>query len=413
MRHIRGKRLFETILATLAISITVPFPARAQQAAPLTLQSALELADKQNLDLIAARRQREVAAAGIRIASQRPNPSVNFASARDAPHQSLFFDQPLEIGGKRGRRMDVAKQEGALTDAQIAALGRQIRRMTREAYFNLAFARADTERLGRVVKLAERLKNIAQERFNAGAVPELEVIQADLVLARAKADYQVAGRHERVAGSQLDTLLNVSSTTAWQLSSPLEQAPPGISLQDVLAKAYDANPALQQLAQEEKIEESRRRLLKSERIPDLNLEFGADFNAPRDYNVGPRGQISVVLPLFSRNQGEIAQSLASQRVLEGEVEATRRAVAGQIESGYLDVASRQTQVELYRDNLLPATRRLESMAEESYRAGKADILTVLDTQRNAQDIESQYLQSLFDLQSAYAALEETVGAPLP
>ena len=52
------------------------------------------------------------------------------------------------------------------------------------------------------------------------------------------------------------------------------------------------------------------------------------------------------------------------------------------------------------------------MSEESYRAGKTDILSVLDAQRNVQDVERQYLQSLFALQSAYAALEETVGAPL-
>lgn len=413
MRCPGEERSIAAIITALALSIFLNLPAGAQQAAPLTLQTALDLADKQNLDLIAARRQREVAAAGIRIASQRPNPTVSFATARDAPHQSLFFDQPLEIGGKRGRRMDVAKQEGVLTDAQIAALARQIRRMTREAYFNLAFAQADTERLGRVAKLAERLKDTAQERFDAGAVPELEVIQADLVLARAKADFQVAGQREKVAASQLNALLNVASATAWQLSGPLEQAPPVISLQDVLAKAYDANPALQQLAQQEKIEESRRRLLKSERIPDLNLEFGADFNSPNDYAVGPRGQISLMIPLFSRNQGEIAQSLATQRVLEGQTEATRRSVAGEVESGYLDVESRQTQVELYRDKLMPVTRRLESMAEESYRAGRSNILTVLDAQRNAQDVESQYLQSLLDLQSAYAALEETVGAPLP
>ena len=99
-------------------------------------------------------------------------------------------------------------------------------------------------------------------------------------------------------------------------------------------------------------------------------------------------------------------------MLESQAAATRRAVAGQVESGFLDFASRQTEVELYKQKLLPATRRLESMAEESYRAGKAGILTVLDAQRNAQDVERQYLQSLFELQRAYGALEETVGAPL-
>jgi cobalt-zinc-cadmium efflux system outer membrane protein len=413
MRWTRRELLLDAMLATLSMLTLQVFPVRAQQGAPLTLQAALTLADKQNLDLIAARRQREIATAGIRIAGQRPNPTFSFGASRDTPHESLFVDQPLEIGGKRGRRIEVAKQEGALTDVEIAALERQIRHQTRLAYFAYAWSRADTERLGKLVEIAQRLKDISQERFNAGAVAELEVIQAGLGLARAQADYQVAGQREKVALSQLNTLLNVASTTAWQISSPISEAPPEISLQDLLTRAYQANPALQQLAQQEKIEESRRRLLKAERIPDLGVGFGADFNSPNEFAAGPRGQLSVVLPLFSRNQGEIAQSLAAQRVLEGQAEATRRSVSGDVESGYLDVASRQTEVDLYRDKLLPSTRHLESMAEESYRAGKSGILTVLDAQRNAQDIESQYLQSLLDLQSAYAALEETVGAPLP
>ena len=67
--------------------------AQAQQPARLTLQSALELADKQNLNLAAARRRRAVGLAGIQIAEQRPNPSINFAALRDEPHEGLFLTQ--------------------------------------------------------------------------------------------------------------------------------------------------------------------------------------------------------------------------------------------------------------------------------------------------------------------------------
>jgi outer membrane protein, heavy metal efflux system len=403
-------KTLSTLLLILAMGAAY---ARSQETRPLTLQAALDIASKQNLDLIAARQRRDVAAAGIRIARQRPNPTFNFSASRDDPHEGVFFGQPIELGGKRGRRMDVARQEGVLTDAEISALERQVRRNTREAYYNLAFAHADTGRLNKMVELAERLKQIADERFNAGAVPELEVIQAEVELDRAQADFQVAGQREKVALSQLNAILNVAPLTSWEVTSPLEAVPESVSLEDLLERAYQANPDLQHLAQEGKIEESRRSLLKAERIPDLNLEFGADFNAPHNFDVGPRGQISLMIPLFSRNQGEIAQSLASQRVLESQAAATRRAVAGQVESGFLDFASRQTEVELYKQKLLPATRRLESMAEESYRAGKTGILTVVDAQRNAQDIERQYLQSLVEMQRAYGALEETVGAPLP
>jgi outer membrane protein, heavy metal efflux system len=400
------------IPATVLVMILGAGLARPQGSPQLTLPAALKLADEQNLDLIAARMRRAVSTAGIQIARQRPNPTFSVSASRDDPHEGTSFDQPIELGGKRGRRIDVARQEGALTDAEIAALERQIRRITRDAYYNLAFANADTARLGTVVALAERLKQIAEERFNAGAVPELEVIQADLELARAQADFQVAGQRKRVALSQLNALLNVSPSTSWEIASALESIPENPPLQELIQRAYEANPDLQHLGQEERVEESRRNLLKAERIPDVTLGFGVDFNAPHNFDAGPRGQISLMIPLFSRNQGEIAQSLASQHVLESQAAATRRSVAGQVESGFLDLDSRQTEVELYKQRLLPATRRLESLAEESYRAGKSGILTVLDAQRNAQEVERQYLLSLLDLHTAYAALEEAVGAPL-
>jgi outer membrane protein TolC len=61
---------------------------------------------------------------------------------------------------------------------------------------------------------------------------------------------------------------------------------------------------------------------------------------------------------------------------------------------------------------MPAADKLESMAEESYKAGKANILSVLDAQKNVQAVREQYLQSLLAVHQAFAQLEATVGAPL-
>jgi cobalt-zinc-cadmium efflux system outer membrane protein len=401
-----------TLQATFLIFIAGMGLGGAETPRPLTLASALELADKQNLDLAAARRRRSIALAGIQIARQRPNPTANFSALRDSPHEALFFTQPLELGSKRQRRIDLAQQEGALTEADIAALGRQVRRSIREAYFTALLAHEETLRLSRVLQLAQRLEEIARQRFEAGDVAQLEVIQAELGASRAEADRQVAQQRERVAMAQVNALLNEPPATEWELSSHLSDLPSVLSLADLQERARQANPELQRLAQEQKIEQSRRALLKAERIPNLDLEFGTDLNAPPDFRAGPRGQVSMELPLFKRNQGEIAQSLASQSVLEGELAATARAVNGRVEAGYFGLQAQQTQVELYRDKLMPVARQLEGLAEESYRAGKVGILAVVEAQRNVQDTESSYLDSLFALQSQFAALEEMVGVPL-
>jgi len=397
--------------ATLILLVVGAELARPRGPARLTLQAAFDLAEKQNLDLAAARRRRAVALAGVQIARQRPNPSVSFEALRDVPHEALLFEQPLELGSKRSRRIDVARQEGALTEVEIAALARQVRRSTREAYYGLAWARAETERLSRVAQVTRRLEQIARARFQAGDVPQLEVLQTGLEVSRAEAETEVARQREKIALSQLNALLNEPAATEWELAGGLEDAPPVLPLSELSARACQANAEVQRLGQERKIEESRLHLLKAERIPDLRLQFGTDLNSPPDFRAGPRGQVSLELPLFTRNQGQIAQSQANQQVLEAGVAAAARAVAARVETGYLNLQVQETQVRLYREKLLPVARQLESLAEESYRAGKTGILTAIQAQQNVQGVESNYLQSLLTLQNIYASLEETVGGP--
>jgi outer membrane protein, heavy metal efflux system len=399
------KKLAWLMLVLLSGIASVP----AQQPPRLTLQEALDLADKQNLDLAAARRQRAVALAGIQVAKERPNPTANFTALRDEPHEGLFFDQPIEIGGKRGRRIEVARQEGAVTEVEIATLARQVRMNTREAYYAAAFARAESERLSRVVGLTKRLEQIAKDRFNAGDVAQLEVLQSGLEASRAEADLEVARQREVVSLSELNALLNEPATKPWELAGTLEDATPTARLEDLVGRAYQSNPDLQHLGGEKKVEDSRRSLLKAERVPDLVLDAGIDFNAPRDFRYGPRSQVSMNLPIFTRNQGEIAQSIANSRVLDAETAATERSVSARVESAFYDLEAQRTQVRLYHDRLLPVARQLESMAEESYRAGKTGILTAIQAQQDVQSVESSYLQSLQQLQNLYADLEETVG----
>jgi cobalt-zinc-cadmium efflux system outer membrane protein len=413
------------LLLPLWIGATIASPAWARQTqqapqAPqrLTVAAAIDLAEKQNLDLAAARAKRAVASAGLRIAGERPNPTLSFGAARDAPHETALIDQPLEIGPKRERRIEVARQESALTEADISALERQLRRGVRDAFFGLAHARAVTAQQEGAVKLAERLHDIAKARFDAGDIPQLEVTQAELEAARAQANRQVAQQEEKVALSGLNALLNEAATTDWDLGDPFAALPPP-ALEDVLARAGASNAEIARISQEAKIEQSRKALFEAERIPNLGLQFGADFNAPGGlgantggYEVGPRGQLSIELPIFSHNQGEISQSIANARALDAALAAARRAVDAKVESAYFELEARETQTQLYRQTILPSSRQLEEMTEESYRAGKANIMTVLGAQRDVRQVERDYLDSLLAVQSAISQLEEAVGAPL-
>jgi cobalt-zinc-cadmium efflux system outer membrane protein len=403
-----------TILASVLFSLVTGGPAAAQQSQTLTLAEALDRAEKLNLDLQAARAQRAVTLAGIRVAQKLPNPTIFFSAARDTPHESLFMDQPIEIGGRRGKRIDAAKQEVALTESSITASERHVRREVRVAYFTLAFARRVTAHKLETAKLAARLKDIAQARFESGDIPQLEVTQSELEVSRATVEAQVAKREEEIALSRLNVLLNAPVTTSWDLATSLDAFPQPVGLESLAGRAADSNAEIARLLQETKVAQSRMGLLKAERIPNLGLEFGVDFNSPGPggFHEGARGQISMELPIYARNQGEIAQSNATLEALKQETAAKRRAVAGEVETAYYQLSAREAQVSLYKQTLVPATRQLEELTEESYKSGKANILIVLGAQRDVQNIESEYLNSLLAMQTSLADLEETTGVPL-
>jgi cobalt-zinc-cadmium efflux system outer membrane protein len=378
----------------------------------LTLQEAFAIAERQNLDLVAERLRRAVSLAGINIAGQRPNPTVSAGATRDTPHESVFFDLPLELGGKRSTRIAEAKQEVALTEIEVSTLSRQIRREVRDAYYSAAQAQSEVSQLSQLSDLSQKLRDIANDRFNAGDVPQLEVMQADLELARASADREVARQEMKVAFAKLNALLNYPSNTEWDLVSPLETLPQPVMLPEVTARAADSNYDLLHLAQELKVEQSKEKMYRAERFPEVSVEAGVDFNSPPDFKTGARGQLTVGVPIFSRYQGELAQSSASQRFIEAEITAKHRQVAGDVEAAFAELNARLTEVDLYQRTVIPAGRKLEALTEESYRAGKTNILSVIEAQRTVRQNERDYLQSLLELQKAFSELEETVGVPL-
>ncbi|MBI3475825.1 MAG: TolC family protein [Acidobacteria bacterium] len=378
----------------------------------LDLQQALTAADLGNLELRAVRQQRAVALAGLKIAGQIPNPTISFAAARDLPHESLMWDQPLEIGGQRGKRRALASEEQKTTEIDIALLARQIRQRTRDGFYRVLLTRAQSEQSKTALSLAARIAEVVRQRFEAGDVAQLEVIQAEVEAARASADYDAALQTQKIADAQLAALLNRPLDQALSLRGRLDELPKPESLVALTEKALNSNGDVLRTTQELATEERRLGLAKALRIPNVDLQAGVDLNAPPDFNVGPRGQIAVALPLFNRGQGEVALSNAKLELLRFSLQAQRTNASVQVIAAYYDYAAKSGQSTQYGQRIVPQTVKLEEMAEDSYRSGKSNLLTLIDAQRRLSETRKTYLDSLFSVQSSFSVLEEVVGAPL-
>ena len=378
----------------------------------LDLRGALAAAESANLELRAARQQRALALGSLTTARQLPNPVISFTASRDTPHEGLSLDIPVELGGKRGKRIAIAREEQKSTEIDINVLSRQVRRRTREAFYHSLAAREQTAQAKTTLDLSTRIRDMAQQRFEAGDVAQLEVLQAEVEVARSSADYETTAQAQRTADVALAALLNRSLESPQALGGQLGDIPPAPTLQTVTEQATQTNGDLLKAAQDLKTEERRLSLAKAQAIPNVDLSAGSDFNSPPDFRVGAKGGITVTLPLFYHGQGEVAFSTARLELLRLTLASQRTNVSAEVAAAYFDYVAKAHQVQQYRDRVLPESIRLEQMAEDSYQSGKTNLLTLLDAQRRLNDIRKTYLDTLFAAQSSFAVLEEAVGAPL-
>lgn len=384
-----------------------------QTASGLSFEDVFTLAARDNLQIRAARLRSIVAGTNILIAGQRPNPEFITSYTRSEPRMNYSISQPIEMGGKRARRLDVARGEARLAELDVENALRTLRRDTRVAYFNLALAR-DTLGLGRQgVEQAQRLADIAQARFEAGDIAQFEVLQARLAVSRAENDLARLENVERIARAGLNLLLNRTPETSLDLRETLFVPRSPVNTAQLTERALTLNVELRAAEEQIRTEQSRLRLARAGRVPDLLLEPGIESIDPAlPNNYGFKMQVTVPLPIFNRSRGEIARSNALIEQLTAEREAARQRITSEIGQASLRLETARQQVNFYETRLLPEAVRVSEMALEAYRAGQTGILPVVDAQRNFTEVRQGYLQALFDYQSALADLEQAAGVTL-
>jgi cobalt-zinc-cadmium efflux system outer membrane protein len=403
----------------LAIVALVAAPVRAltqaaapPAAVPLTFEAALEIAQAHNRELRAARLGRAVREGERRAAGQYPNPELSFEAARDTPHETLLLGVPLDLFGRRSRRSELAREELKLSDVDDRAALARLRRELRLSFYGLLAAGEQVDLAQAAADVAGRVRDAASARVEQGAAPRLDLMQAELGLARAQAELALARSARRGALAELNALLDRPAAEPTQVTGDLGEAPPLPDPGRALAQAAAGNPEALGAAREIAIEERRLGLLKSERLPVPVLSLGADFDSPGEFQAGARAGLSLSLPLFSRNQGEIAGATARIAQQQARRDAVRRAVEARVVAALARAEAQRDQVDSFRRTLVPTAVSIEELAEESYRLGRTPVLAVLDAQRSLRDVRSDYLQSCLALQAAVADLEDVLGGPI-
>jgi len=365
-----------------------------------------------NPTLIAARLKTPVARAGIVVAREIPNPELTFEESKETPHDALTLAQPIEVAGKRRRRVAVAEAETALAEADSDAVAAEVRSRVRRAYAQLAAAQRRAAETGSLATLAARTTEAARDRFESGAAPRLDVLQAELASMQADNDAMGARAELTAARAELNAQLAREPDTPLEAADELEEGEVPV-LETAVAWAIAGSAELR--AANRRIEAALARvdLARAGQYPDPTVSGSITHRGEPEFHTGWRASLVMILPLFTHHQGAVAIEERTVEQLRAEREAAEASVRARISAATSRAAALREQALRYRDAMLPRAAEVEAMAEDAYRSGQTNLVSMTQTIQSSRDVRLRGVQAGLDYQLALDDLEQALGAPLP
>lgn len=403
---------FILILAS-SVALAGQTPAVTQPAAaqPLTYQAAVTRALASNPQIAAARLRGGIALANRGVASERLNPEVHVEFERETPTRSYGVAFPLELGGKRDKRIAVSDAEIRTGEAELATVVAEVTASVRRAFFGRYVAEQRQVVLADILTLAGRLRDAAQARFDAGDAPRLEVVQAQLAVAESENQAAAAKGTVDAARAQLNALLGFPLDATTPLDTSMDAALP-LTADAAVAQARAGSAAIVLL--DRRLEEQRARisLAQALKTPDITPEATLTRGAEPEFSTGWRAAVGITIPLFTTHQAGVRVEEATLTQLAQEREAAVSRISGAVVAASALADAQRQQYLRYRDEIIPQAAELERMAEDSYRLGQTGINAYLQVLQATRDLRLRSIQSAADFQSALADLEQAIGAPI-
>ncbi len=380
------------------------------QAQTLTLDSALQTAFANNPDLAAAQWEIDIAQGGRQQAGLIPNPVASFDAEdtrRNSRTTTIKLTQTLELGGKRGARIDVASRAQDAAALTLEQRRNVLRADVIEGFYGALRAQERLDLAQRSLALAERGLVVANGRVTAGKSSPVEATRAQVQLSEIRLEFSRAEMGLTDAYRRLAAITGAASTDFQSVATQAMAAPTLPASSQLLAR-LDQTAELRLAELQIQQREAALGLEKAERIPNLDVSIGSQYDASVRERVNVVG-VSMPIPLFNRNQGNVlsASRRADQaRDLRNAAELRLRTDTRQA----LDLwSTANSEVRSFNQVILPAAQSAVDSATRGFEMGKFNFLEVLDAQRTLIAARTQYLSALAQATDAWVRIERIYG----
>lgn len=408
-------------VALLLVSVAAPADEHPIEQG-MRLDAYLVLVGRSNLELASQKLSVPIADAQIAVARVFPEPVLSGGlaaidiSGKGAPTAwDIGLSQTIEIGGKRGARVDVATQQKSAAQADLDDFFRNLRANATNDFIDALHNRMVAERKSQTLANLERLVKVNDERLRAGDIGQVALIQSRVEAQRFHGEVLAAQGDAEVARLALG--LRIGSPAEKQVDpiGDLRIPTRSFELQALLEQAHKLRPDLRSKGAALEAAKARLDLAHANRWEDLTLSGGflrtlpgtGAFTQPA-YNSLSAG-LSIPLPLARIYRGELDAAQAGVTQAEYSLRQAQLVVETDVRQALARYDASVQRVQVYRGGILADADKVAEATLYSYQHGSATLLEVLDSQRTVNEVYLAYFDALSDYAKALVAVETTSG----
>lgn len=399
--------------------------ASAQQptaAAKIDLDQAIQLALAHNHALKAARTLIQQSQSEEITASLRPNPVLTwdalflpFFSPSQFNNSYLNniteFDAAvaytIERGHKRQARVQAARDQTAVQRSLVSDNERTLTFGVAQQFLSVLLAKSTLEFARQDLASFEQSVDLSETRYKSGAISEGDLLKIKLQLLQFQTDVSSAELQLVQAKANLRELLGYESVPAnYDAVGDLAYTPLHLNKEDLQLMGLKQRPDFAAAQQGITVAQSQYQLARANGKRNLTTSAGYT-------RVGAANDASFIfnieIPVFDRNQGEIARTHYAIAQSEEAKTAAEQTVMTDVETAYETVSTGDRIVQLYQSGYLKQAQDSRDISEYAYKRGAASLLDYLDAERSYRAIGLAYRQALATYMLAMEQLREAVG----
>ena len=390
------------LLPLLLLSCTLV----AQAPQVLTLDQAIEQALVNNLDLSAARYGISVAQAREITARLRPNPvlslsgdhldllgtgfnAINNAGPNEFAWRTDFI---LERGGKRAARMNLASLETSLAELRFRDALRRLVLDVETAFVDVQLAKENLQLAQENLASLNAIVKINTERVRTGDLAPVELERSRLAAMQYETAVRKADLELRQAKTRLQLLLGRSTTSIEiDVTGPIRRDQQRLELAQIRTLAQTQRPDLLEMRQTQVRNQADLRL----QLAQGRVDYSTGVEYRRQQGIAGTGNslgffFSAPLPVFNRNQGEIARAEREIQQAKAQILALEARIDSEIASAWQQYTTSRELLEDIEERMVAKARDVRNTTEYSYRRGEASLVEFLDAQRAFNEIMHSY-----------------------